>query len=292
MVIISVVICLLFERFLSSLHTIRNFSWLESLAKKFTRIASNKSSIKNYVLIFLILLPAPILFALITIQLSYIFTPLEFIFSLFALFYSLGPETFYDRLKDFCQAKQNNDEASAAWFTEKIIRRPLTEKEKSQLPQTLIYHLFPIVNDRIFAPIFWFSVLGPFGAILYRLSSRLDFIFSKGASAPELFSHNVSMVLSLLNWLPARLCALGFMLMGNFSNSLHYCKQKNIPRVLSFHQQHSNALLSCIGSGSINAPVNPDKVNANNLKASAAIIRRNIELYVGVLALFTLMGVL
>lgn len=290
MTIVSVVICLILERFLSSLHSIRNYSWLASMAGALKRSSYQESTLKNYLLIMAILLPLPIISALIAIQLKYISSPLEFIFSTIILFYTLGPETFYDRLKEFCQAKQNNDQASARWFVEKIVRRSIDDDEARQLPNTLINNLFPIVNDRIFAPIFWFALLGPFGALLYRGCSRLEYICT--STQPTLLLNNIRTLLSLLNWLPSRLVALGFMMMGNFLNCMHACKIPGSPSFFSFNQVHSNALLSCIGKSAINTPSNPEEINHFHLQAAAALIRRNIELTLGILAIFTLTGIL
>lgn len=292
MTLISVVICITLERFLNSLHTIRNFRWLEFYALNMSKSATPNSSLKNFVLTFIIIFPLPLFVLIIDSQLKFIFSPLEFLFATGILFYSIGPETFYDRLKAFCNAKQSNDEASASWFAEKILRRSLETEEKNQLPLTLINNLFPIVNDRIFAPVFWFVVLGPFGAILYRCVSRVEFIYSSHQQSPSSLYKLTQHTLGLLNWIPARLCALGFMLVGNFSESLKHCKKLDTPAFFSLSNSHSNKLLACIASGAINLPIDIALIRHNNLSDALSLIRRNIELCLGIIALLTLMGTL
>jgi len=65
-------------------------------------------------------------------------------------------------------------------------------------------------NDGLFAPMFWFAVLGPVGAILFRLSSA--FVGNPVLSAGEL--QIAARFYEILLWLPARLLAIGLGLAG------------------------------------------------------------------------------
>jgi adenosylcobinamide-phosphate synthase len=75
----------------------------------------------------------------------------------------------------------------------------------------------------VFAPLFWFVVLGPAGALLYRLSfslqrqwgGRRDVEFGKfGIFAAQAFA--------AIDWLPARATALTFAVVGDFEDAI-YC---------------------------------------------------------------------
>lgn len=290
MTLISVIICLIFERFLSSLHTIRNFHWLESLALGMAKSASEKSLVKNLLLLILLIALPVIVVTVIDIQLHYIFVPLEFLFSTAILFYSLGPETFYDRLKSFCSAKQAGDQESANWYVEKIVRRQLSSEEKENTPAVLIHDLFPLVNDRIFAPVFWYCLLGPTGAIAYRCVSRIDFAYANSTTVPSLMKRSAAILISIVNWMPARVTGLGFMLVGNFADSLGYCRHMGLSRLFKAHQIHSQALLRCLGNGSISLPKASSHIQSEHIAAAASLIRRNFELWLGVLAILTLLG--
>jgi len=64
----------------------------------------------------------------------------------------------------------------------------------------------------IFSVIFWFALLGPVGAIVYRVTERLQ------AENPQTRLTQVSsVVLSVLDWVPARLLAFCFALVGHFT---------------------------------------------------------------------------
>lgn len=74
-------------------------------------------------------------------------------------------------------------------------------------------------HDGLLAPIFWFVLLGPAGAVLYRLAqmTRQTWQFEEGA-----FNHFAERAFYWLNWLPAHVTAISFAVVGNFEDAM-YC---------------------------------------------------------------------
>ncbi|MBM3117806.1 CobD/CbiB family protein [Jeongeupia naejangsanensis] len=75
----------------------------------------------------------------------------------------------------------------------------------------------------VFAPVFWFAVLawlvGPAGALLYRAASLLA---SKWGGRNDPFGRCAETVLAWLDYLPVRMTAAGFAVMGDFEDAV-YC---------------------------------------------------------------------
>jgi cobalamin biosynthesis protein CobD/CbiB len=82
---------------------------------------------------------------------------------------------------------------------------------------------------QVFATLFWFTVLpGPAGAVLYRAASLLADEWQgevRGADttpiahAREIFGRPARSLLWLLDWIPVRLTALSFAIVGNFEDA-------------------------------------------------------------------------
>lgn len=288
MALISIVICLFAERFLGYLQLLRNFSWFHAYAAFIINIASNIKFLFGKIGVLLILLPVPLLVGYLDYVLYQYFLPAEFLFGTAVLLFSFGPRTFYGRCKEFCYALNRQDRDSAQWFAKLILNRPLDESEKSQLAFTVTRNMFVIANERILGPILWFVLLGPMGAILYRLSSELRIqtqrqeIFFTMQKQAELF-------FAILNWMPARCAAFGFASMGNFLQALASCRRDT--HILYRLNNHcSEDLLICVGTGSLNLSKAPEEFIAKDAFEALALTRRNYALWLGAIALLTLGG--
>ena len=81
-------------------------------------------------------------------------------------------------------------------------------------------------SDAIFAALFWFCLLGAPGAILYRGANTLDAMWGYKTDRYGRFGWAAARIDDVLNWLPARLTALSYGLVGNFSSGLKCARQQ------------------------------------------------------------------
>jgi adenosylcobinamide-phosphate synthase len=88
-----------------------------------------------------------------------------------------------------------------------------------ELASVTIEQLFAHSHRQTFGVLFWFVLLGPAGAVLYRLASVLSLRWNE---AHPQFSLAVRKIFHVLNWAPVRLTALTYAVAGNFEDAL-YC---------------------------------------------------------------------
>ena len=135
------------------------------------------------------------------------------------LYFSMGLK-YYSRIAEDIAGKLRSgrlDEARTAWQAWR--GEDAAGLGVRELASVTIEQLFAHSHRQTFGVLFWFILLGPAGAVLFRLSSILSLRWRE-ASAP--FSAAVAKIFHLLNWLPLRLTALTYAVAGNFEDAL-YC---------------------------------------------------------------------
>lgn len=76
-------------------------------------------------------------------------------------------------------------------------------------------------HRHVFAPVFWFVVLGPAGALLYRFALLLNGRWGRGEGAEYGdFGIFARRAFAALDWLPVRLTATAFAVVGDFEDAV------------------------------------------------------------------------
>lgn len=74
----------------------------------------------------------------------------------------------------------------------------------------------------VFAPLFWFMVLGPAGAVLYRLAMHFDTAWRRKDAEDGRFGEFAHQAFAVIDWLPVRVTAASFAIVGDFEDAV-YC---------------------------------------------------------------------
>lgn len=75
-------------------------------------------------------------------------------------------------------------------------------------------------HERLLAVLFWFVVLGPAGAVLYRSSAQLKAVMHAAEEYDIGYQESVLRLQAFLDWIPVRITALCQALVGSFSDAL------------------------------------------------------------------------
>lgn len=78
-------------------------------------------------------------------------------------------------------------------------------------------------HRNVFGPVVWFVALGPAGALLYRAASALEEHWSAAgvpeSAESEVFAKFAVRAFEVIDWVPARLTAVSFAVVGNFQDA-------------------------------------------------------------------------
>ncbi len=147
------------------------------------------------------------------------------------LHFTMGFRQFSHRLTGIQVALANGDLPAARselahWKAGLEDVPPTAPIDADELVRQACEHGLQLAHKHVFGVLFWFVLLpGPLGPILYRLAEYLSRRWSRppaGAIPADRFGEFARRAFAWIDWLPARLTALGFAIVGDFEGAV-YC---------------------------------------------------------------------
>ena len=137
-----------------------------------------------------------------------------------ALYFALGARALTEHGHDVAQALQHGDLEEARRRTGYLVSRETAQMDEEQIARATTESLLENGNDAIFGAIFWCAIAGAPGVILYRLANTLDAMWGYRNARFERFGKFAARVDDVLNFIPARLTALSYALLGQTRSAL------------------------------------------------------------------------
>lgn len=91
-----------------------------------------------------------------------------------------------------------------------IVGRDTSELTEPEISRATIESVAESTNDGIVAPLFWATIAGPAGALIYRAANTLDSMVGHRTETYEKFGKASAVIDDVLNWIPARFSAAVF----------------------------------------------------------------------------------
>lgn len=176
---------------------------------------------------------------------------------------------------------RGDNEAATLYALQLGQQRTETEQGGEWVGQTLAW-----VNFRHYcAVIFWFVVLGASGAIMYAvIRSLFDDTQQSENSLLSSRSHVLADMLFWLNWLPARITSFGYLIIGNFS--------KGTGCFIKYALDFKTPNRKVVTTTALAAEQIEQQYEGCTYEATCMmrLVKRNILLYLALIALLTLFG--
>lgn len=213
------------------------------------------------------------------------------------LLFCLGPIDIISHVGDYIDARRDDDAERTAWYFERVTGEmpPDSSREEGRrMVEAVLYQ----GHDNLFATVFWFCLLGPTGAVLYRMAAEGALRPPPAIIARPALHGTLRYMLGVLGWIPARLMAFGYAMTGRFEEAfarmrahsqaggdvLTANRQLLIDTGAAALRQEDNEPLADVGTERRSSDA------AEVVEAARALALRTAVLWLAVLALLTLGG--
>lgn len=238
MTIISILIAFALCHFVRDLRRLRRFEWVTAFTKHCNKALKDVPGWSG-VTGFLCILGLPLLAAYIVN--AGLFAALgtlgEFLLAITMLIYTFGPRDLDIDVRKVIQAE--NDDAQRAAL-EDLLGGPIPDDSEA-CQKAIINAVFSKALKRWFGIIFWFALLGIYGALLYRLASWLiDGDFGLYAEQKDL----ISRLNKVMEWPAAQLITLSLAIATDFDSVYHAWKQYHNERGHGLFESNNEFMLT------------------------------------------------
>jgi membrane protein required for beta-lactamase induction len=228
---------------------------------------------------------------------SHLLGLLQLAFAVVVLLLSFGPRDLRDEVDDYLNALARGDREAAMQRAKEILESDAAGRGAG-LREALEEAIFVQANNRVFGVIFWFMLLGPAGAWLFRVSDlmrrRAAFEAGRqgGDSTRESFAGALAYLHGLLAWVPARLAAGSYALAGSFEDAVGNWGVA-VDRVGEGLLERTDDLLARVGKGSLQpslAGLSEADLEAAAARGAMRIVSRAVWIWLALIAILVLVG--
>ena len=156
--------------------------------------------------------------------------PAAMLWNVVVLYVTLGFRQFSHHFTRIRDALESGDEHAAREALAEWQQVETTEVPRSEVVRHVIEYSALSAHRHVFGVLFWFAVLaalglGPAGAVFYRLTEYLSRYWSRksvagAAPVSERLQQSAKQAWLLVDWLPARMTALSFAIVGSFEEAI------------------------------------------------------------------------
>jgi len=292
MTFIIIALCLFAERLLLEQESYRQPDWFRRYTAWSQQLPWGEWMSESVAGILVIL--TPLLLAVALLQAMFDDTMggvLELLFAALVLLFSLGPRDLYRQAHNFIDAWDGEDEDKARLISDEFTTDSIVQTQSSYT-NSIANGILQQAYIRSFSVIFWFIILGPVGAVLYRACHTLKQTLPGLNDLGPDFKGGINRLLEILDWVPARITAFTYALSGNFHDATHGWWGSYGSKG-SDTSTDAAQILARAGNGALGLEKSltndEDAISpAEAAEMALAMVLRSITIWIGILALVTI----
>ena len=298
--LIALLIGLVVERLATRLFHWRRMRWLDRIIdfgfQQAERVAGWPSFIPVVLLAIVLVLPV---YAVIVGLGGTLAGFTYLILAIVVLFFSLGPKDIGEEVDEYCKALESENDEDIHHTAKAIVEGDVPEDTRERI-RSVEESVCIQANNRLFAVVFWFVLLGPLAAWAYRVTDvirrRAVFNAARDEEADgqaDRIRDAANMLHGWLAWVPARLVAVGYATAGHFDEAIAVMRAPTEQRDATT-SEHSESLLARVGTAALALQDLPDESlterGVRGAVAAKQLVFRQLIIWAVIISAMTLYG--
>ena len=298
--LIALLIGLVVERAATQIFHWRRMRWLDRIIdfgfRQAEKLANWPAIIPVILLSIVLVLPV---FAVIWFLRDTLAGFTYLLLAVVVLFFSLGPRDIGEEVAAYCKALEADDDERVLHAAKALVEDdvPADPAERTASVEAAVCIQ---ANNRLFAIVFWFMLLGPLAAWAYRVTDlvRRRAVFS--AARDDETDGNAArirdaaeMLHSWLAWIPARLTAVGYAAAGHMDEAIAALRAPTEDHEATTSERSEN-LLARVGAAALALQDRPDETPVERAirgaQAANHLVFKLLLIWAVIIAAMTLYG--
>ncbi len=282
---IAVILSLLLDRTLRHLQFLRGPRWFHAYIESLGFFAHSRGFWHATAGVLVIVLVPTVVVLFLGHLLDHIWGVFGFAYAVLILLVTLGPQDLHAQADDYIEAVQSGNASRANELARELLGTE-PPPEDAACSEAITRAVLCEANDRLFGILFWFAVLGPAGAVLYRSADFLHRLPAEAGHSHE-FTAAVARLYGVLAWIPAHLVAIGYAFAGSFEEAVSDIKGYYANCTLRFFQVN-NDVLTCTGLGALHSSA--AEAGTVRVRSALMLVWRTLVIWLVVYGLTALFG--
>jgi len=225
-ILITILLAVLLDRLVPDRQGFQPFLWFRDWAESIEEHFNGGKRLQGVGATLLATLPIVVAVVLVRYVLGEIGWILRFAFDVVALYLCLDVYRLGKTANAVAESLEAGDANEANHQLRELTGKESPDVSEANISRMAVEAVLRQGNALVVSPIFWFILLGPFGAVLQRLASILDMMWGHRYERFVEFGWAAARLDDLLGWVPARITAISYALMGSFEDALHSWRRR------------------------------------------------------------------
>lgn len=225
-ILFAVLFAVALDRFVPAPARIQLWIWYADWSESIEQRFNGGSRIHGVSAVALALVPILLGVVLARYLLGELAAVLRFTFDVVTLYLCLDLYRLGATTEAISDALEGGELDQAAGQLRTLTGKETAEKTEAGIAHATVEVVLKHANTVAIAPIFWFILFGPFGVVLQRLAAVLDRLWGHRNRRFVEFGWAAARLDDVLGWVPARITALSYAVMGSFEDALHCWRRR------------------------------------------------------------------